>query len=166
MNHSTKEVWKVWIAAILWLGLIVAESSDFGSSTHTSQYLYPVLHYLFGMDYSHFEVWHSAIRKSGHFIGYFTLSVLLFRAWRATLPAKNLSAWSFNWGRIAWMMATLVASLDEWHQSYLASRTGNVRDVLLDSSAALVAQVVLWLWLRGRETNNSGKSTASALPSV
>ena len=42
-------------------------------------------------------------------------------------------------------MAALVACLDEWHQSYLPSRTGNLHDVLLDSTAALIAQIVLFL---------------------
>lgn len=34
--------------------------------------------------------------------------------------------------------------LDEWHQSFLPSRTATFRDVLLDSSAALAAQIVLF----------------------
>jgi len=45
-------------------------------------------------------------------------------------------------------MTALVACLDEWHQSFLPSRTGNLHDVLLDSTAALIAQVVLFLILR------------------
>jgi VanZ family protein len=37
----------------------------------------------------------------------------------------------------------MVASLDEWHQSYIPSRTGTYKDVLLDSSAALIAQIAI-----------------------
>jgi VanZ family protein len=47
-------------------------------------------------------------------------------------------------------MTALVACLDEWHQTYLPSRTGSLHDVILDSAAALVAQVVLYLILRRR----------------
>ena len=47
-------------------------------------------------------------------------------------------------------MTALVACLDEWHQTFLPSRTGNLHDVLLDSTAALIAQVVLFLILRKR----------------
>jgi VanZ family protein len=43
-----------------------------------------------------------------------------------------------------------VASLDEWHQSFLPSRTGRWQDVVLDSSAALVAQIIIWMLLRRR----------------
>jgi VanZ family protein len=47
-------------------------------------------------------------------------------------------------------MAALVASLDEWHQSFLPSRTGTIRDVALDSVAALTSQIVIWMLLRRR----------------
>jgi VanZ family protein len=56
-----------------------------------------------------------------------------------------------RWGTVSFLMTTLVASLDEWHQTFLPSRTGTVRDVILDSSAALIAQVVLFVWLKGEK---------------
>jgi len=47
------------------------------------------------------------------------------------------------------MMTTLVACLDEWHQAYIPTRGSSVHDVLLDSTAALAAQVILWaIWRR------------------
>jgi len=55
-------------------------------------------------------------------------------------------------------MSVLVASLDEWHQSFLSSRTAEVSDVVLDSCAALVAQLVIFWYLRTR----SGQMTAAA----
>jgi VanZ family protein len=45
-------------------------------------------------------------------------------------------------------MAALVSCLDEWHQTFLPSRTGRLHDVVLDSAAALIAQIVLFLILR------------------
>ena len=38
--------------------------------------------------------------------------------------------------------------MDEWHQSYIPTRTGAVSDVILDSTAALVAQVVIFFFLQ------------------
>ena len=96
------------------------------------------------MDAAHFEPWHFFLRKVGHFVGYFILSLLFFRAWRATLPLTRHAKWAIHWARIAWMMTTLVACLDEWHQAYVPGRGSSVHDVLLDSTAALVAQIVLW----------------------
>ncbi len=149
MNPAQKHLLKTWIAAALWLGIIVTESSNLASADNTSRILYPLLHFLFGVSSDHFPAWHAVIRKSGHFVGYFTLSWLLFRAWRDTFPIPERD-WAMPWARISFFMAALVACLDEWHQSYLPSRTGNLHDVLLDSTAALIAQVVLFLILRKR----------------
>jgi VanZ family protein len=38
--------------------------------------------------------------------------------------------------------------MDEWHQSFIPSRTGNPRDVLLDSAAGLVFLLVAHIWQR------------------
>ena len=150
MNPSQKHTLKTWIAAILWLIVITIESSNLGSAANTSRYLYPLLHFLIGLDPARFLVWHPYIRKSGHFVGYFTLSWLLFRAWRATLEGSGTLRWSILWAGIALTMTALVASLDEWHQIYLASRTGTIQDVFLDTFAALTAQFVIYLALRKR----------------
>jgi VanZ family protein len=148
LNSNRRQAIKAWIAALLWLGLIVGESTNYGSAENTSRVLFPVLHFLMGLDPFRFLVWHFYIRKTGHFVGYFGLSVLLFRAWRATIPVARVARWSIEWARIAFFMTALVACLDEWHQTYLPSRTGTLRDVLLDSTAALVAQGVIFLLLK------------------
>ncbi|MGH9530635.1 MAG: VanZ family protein [Terriglobales bacterium] len=151
MKGSTRQIWKAWIPAIIWLCIITIESSDYLSADHTSRILYPVLHFLLGLDQVRFSVWHHYIRKTGHFVGYFTLSYLLFRAWRATLPVPGTVRWVMRWGTVSFLMTVLVASLDEWHQTFLPSRTGTVRDVILDSTAALAAQIVIFVLLRKKE---------------
>ncbi len=149
MTADEKNLLKTWIAAILWLGIILAESTNYASAENTSRFLYPLLHFLLGISPAHFLVWHFLIRKTGHFVGYFTLSLLLFRSWRATFPFPGIS-WTIQWARISFFMTALVASLDEWHQTYLPKRTGTLHDVLLDSAAALVAQILLFAILRSR----------------
>ena len=67
------------------------------------------------------------------------------RSWRATLAFPG--ALGYAVGGIFFLYATLVASLDEWHQSYLPSRTGTWHDVVLDSTAALIAQILLYILL-------------------
>ncbi len=149
-SPEKKQLLKAWWPALLWLGIIVVESTDALSSANTGAILYPVLHFLTGMSLATFLTVHHYLRKLGHFVGYFTLGLLLFRAWKGTLALPQARAWSMQWARIAFFMSALVATLDEWHQTYLASRGGSVRDVLLDSSAALTAQVVIWAFLAVR----------------
>ena len=143
LNSHQRETLKAWIAAILWLIVISIESSTYLSSQNTSRILYPILHFLFGIDYAQFEPWHHVLRKTGHVVGYALLSFFLFRAWRETLPAGEPRKWTFRWADIAVFGTSLVASLDEWHQSFLPSRTGRWQDVVLDTSAGIAAQVLL-----------------------
>lgn len=148
MTNDRHEVLKAWIAAILWLIVIAIESSALLSAHNTSRILYPLLHFLFGLDWEHFHRWHFYIRKTGHVVGYAILSILLFRAWRATLPGMDHAKWALRWATIAVLGTAVVASLDEWHQSFIPSRTGRWQDVVLDTSAGLAAQVLILLWLR------------------
>ena len=144
MNTEQKELLKAWIAAVLWLIVIAIESTAWLSSHNTGRILYPLLHFLFGLDRPHFEVWHVYIRKSGHVVGYAILSILLFRAWRETLPRIDHAKWTLRWAGIAVLGTAIVASLDEWHQSYIPSRTGRWQDVVLDTCAGIAAQVAVF----------------------
>lgn len=137
----------MWLPSAIWLAVIATESTNLGSADHTSRILYPIFHFLFKMDPERFAVWHAVLRKTGHFVGYFTLSVLLFRSWRATFPRLS-TRWCLQWGTLAFLCTVLVAILDEWHQTFLPSRTGTIRDVILDSSAALIAQITLFAILQ------------------
>ncbi len=148
LTPGRHHVLKAWIALILWLIVISVESTTYLSSQHTGRFLYPLLHYLFGIDYAAFEPYHFFLRKSGHVFGYGLLSILFFRAWRETLPSPSGAKWAFRWASIAVLGTAIVASLDEWHQSFLPSRTGTVHDVILDTCAGLAAQLALFLWQR------------------
>lgn len=148
MNSDRHRILKAWIAAILWLIVIAIESTAYLSANNTSRILYPILHFLFGVRRANFEPWHVFIRKSGHVFGYGLLSILLFRAWRETLHAAENRRWTFRWSTLALLGTALVASLDEWHQSYLPSRTGRWQDVVLDTCGGIAAQLVLLLYWR------------------
>jgi VanZ family protein len=148
LSPHRKDILKTWFAAGLWLALIAIESTNYLSAENTSRFLYPIFRFLFAMDWRHFLFWHHYIRKTGHFVGYFVLSVLLFRAWKSTLRLP--AVWALRWSVIAFLMSAMVASMDEWHQTFLPSRTGRYSDVVLDSSAALTAQIVIFLFLRSK----------------
>lgn len=137
----------MWLPSVIWLTVITLESTNLGSAEHTGWILYPIFHFVFKMDLARFGVWHALLRKTGHVVGYFILSVLLFRSWRATFPRLS-TRWCLQWATVALLSTLLVAMLDEWHQTSLASRTGTFRDVILDSTAGLVAQIALFVILR------------------
>lgn len=157
MNSERNNLLKAWTAAVLWLIVIAIESTAWLSAHNTSRILYPILHFLFGLDWAHFDIWHFYIRKSGHVVGYAILSSLLFRAWKATWPAVR--NWRLRWAGTAMLGTILVASLDEWHQSFIPSRTGRWQDVVIDTCGALAAQIIIFFWSR-----NSGSGLSSSVP--
>ena len=156
MSRDRNHVLKAWIALILWLIVIAIESTTYMSSQQTSRILYPILHFLFGINYAQFEPWHHFLRKCGHVLGYALLSILLFRAWRETLPSPLGLKWTPRWAAIAVFGTAFVATLDEWHQSYLPSRTGTYRDVILDTSAGIAAQLAIFLYHKRRRRRLAG----------
>jgi VanZ family protein len=156
LSTQRHNVLKAWIAAILWLIVIAIESTTYLSSHNTSRFLYPLMHFLFGMNHARFEHLHFYLRKGGHVFGYGMLCILLFRAWRETLPAMDGAKWTFRWAALAVFGTAVVASLDEWHQSYIPSRTGTPWDVLLDTCAGIAAQILVvayYAWSRRRSSS-------------
>jgi VanZ family protein len=148
VSSSTTRIFSVWLPTAIWLAVIFLESTNLGSSEHTSRILYPIFHFLFGMDLVRFATWHHFLRKAGHAVGYFTLSVLFFRSWRATFRRLSSTRWCLKWATVALVCTALASIFDEWHQSFLSSRTATVRDVILDCTAALVAQIALFAVVR------------------
>jgi len=148
LSADRHHVLKAWIAAILWLVVIAIESTTYLSAHTTSRILYPVLHFLFGLNHARFEHWHFYIRKGGHVFGYGLLSILLFRAWRETLPVYRDPKWTLRWPGIAVLGTAFVATLDEWHQSFLPLRTGTWHDVVLDTCAGISVQMLVFLFCK------------------
>ena len=138
---------RAWWPAAVWVGVIAFESTDYLSSDNTSSVLYSVLTRLFGpINLYDFLVWHAHVRKVGHFVGYGILCLLLWRGWRATLNIARSS--NLLPALLALLGTALVASADEWHQTLLPSRTGTIRDVILDSVGGLVFLLLAQIWLR------------------
>ncbi len=135
---------------MVWIGLISMESSDAFSSQNTGSMLYALLTRLFGeIDLYDFLMFHFYLRKTGHVIGYGMLALLLLRGWRMTIgPAR---AWLRRMLFLSWIGTAFVASMDEWHQTFIPSRTGAVHDVILDSIAGLGFLLIAYLWLRRSE---------------
>jgi VanZ family protein len=138
---------RAWWPALVWIGLIAFESTDFFSSRNTGSMLYTLLTRLFGqVDFYTFLVFHHYLRKTGHVVGYGMLSLLLLRGWRATLgPVPKLL---LRAALLSWLGTVLVAAMDEWHQSYLPSRTGTAHDVALDTVAGVAFLLAAYFWLR------------------
>jgi VanZ family protein len=132
--------WPVAIAVCV----IIFESTMLFGADRTSGPLRWVWEHIFGHVSNHrWAILHHYIRKTGHFLGYGTMGLLWLRAWWMTLPRAGILLNAL----LALFGTALVASLDEFHQSFLPNRTGIPSDVLLDCCGAVVL-LMLFLVLR------------------
>ncbi len=166
-----------WLPAMIMLAIIAAESTDRFSSSHTGEMLRSLLAW-FSVHPSLQTISkaNAILRKCGHALGYGLLSFLLFRACRGTFrtlagfydwrtsrvtglprPHAFRFLWQLPWALAAMGVTALTATADELHQMTIASRTGSWWDVLLDSCASLLAQILIF-WFALRNTRRAART--------
>lgn len=77
------------------------------------------------------------VRKGAHIFAYFMLGVLTFRALRQTKLAKP-ALWTI-------IICAIYAATDEFHQLFVVGRSGEMRDILIDTVAATVGIAITHL---------------------
>jgi VanZ family protein len=132
---------RYWLPAIVWACLISGFSTDTFSSEHTSVFIIPALRWIFPHAGAEtLELMHTIIRKMAHLTEYFILSIFLMLGLRG-----QDRGWKLRWAIWAIIIAAGYASFDEFHQSFVPSRTASPWDALLDTTGASIAQIVLWV---------------------
>ena len=136
---------RYWLPVVLWMSLIFGMSTNAGSTQNTSRIIGPILRW-FNPSVADETIWRIqlVVRKTAHFTEYGILSLLLWRARRRPV-GTDVQPWKWSEVGFALGLTVLFAITDEWHQSFVPSREGSLRDVLIDSAGALTALVCLWL---------------------
>jgi VanZ family protein len=148
---------KVWLPVAIAIAIICIESTDTFSSEHTSGWLRPIIErWLGAFSDARWETFHHYFRKTGHFVGYGTVGFTFLRAWLHTLAQRgrtSLFTWRLESTILAIFSTAIVASADEFHQTFIPSRTGTPVDVLLDTCGATVLCLLVWLVCWSGRTN-------------
>jgi len=137
---------KYWLPLLIWLGVIFINSSSAMSAEHTSRHIVPVLLWLKpGM--SPQAIWIILVfaRKSAHVIEYTVLALLLWRALRSFSIFRTKILVAFG---AALLGSAIFAASDEFHQTFIQSRTPSVRDVFLDVAGALLGLLIVSIFAR------------------
>jgi VanZ family protein len=144
---------------LIWIVLIFWASTDRFSSENTADVIQPWLAWLFpGMSAGTLETLHGWIRKSAHVTEYAIFSLLVARAF-----LSSSRPWlSRGWFVAGFLVLTALAASDEYHQSFVPSRTAAVTDVLIDMSGGLVALTILALFRRWLSARRLGRTTTTA----
>jgi len=127
---------KYWLPVLVWMICVFIGSTDLLSAEHTSRFIGPFLRW-FAPEVSEATVAsvQMVVRKCAHLTEYAILAVLLCRAFRQ------------HRGRafgIVLIISALYAALDEFHQSFVATRTASPWDVMIDSAGALIGLLLYW----------------------
>lgn len=136
-----------WVPALAWMLLMFIGSTDMLSAEHTSRFLVPFLHW-FNPQISMATIVsiHFALRKIAHFMEYAVLAGLLWRGLRGSFSAASKMALAFS----AFLVAATFAASDEYHQSFVPSRTASARDVMIDCVGAFVTVLLCLMFARAR----------------
>jgi VanZ family protein len=152
--------------------VIATESTATFSGGRTMMWVYRALSQFFPhITWAQVYYINFTLRKTGHFLGYATLSSFAFYGWMETL-AYQRERWLRKLGRMetpprrwhlrAAVLAVLVtfaaAGLDEFHQLALRGRTGSIRDVFLDTMGGVFAQILLLLYWTRKKSGRSQES--------
>ena len=108
-------------------------STDLMSAEHTSRFIGPFLRWI-APDISDATIAsiQLLVRKGAHLTEYAILAALLYRGFRQ--GRENF----WRTAALALVAAAICASLDEFHQSFVPSRTGTPWDVMIDTCGAVI----------------------------
>jgi VanZ family protein len=131
---------KYWLPLLLWLGVIFLGSTDLMSVEHTSRFIVPFLRWLKpDISPDTLASIHFIVRKCAHLSEYAILALLWFRAAISVTNSKrSLSILCVS----VWIGCLFVATMDEFHQSFVASRGPSIRDVMIDGAGAIVGLLI------------------------
>lgn len=133
-----------WMAVILWMMLIFALShqpaSDSGEiSSGITKFVIEAVGQIMPMAEADFDLFEHIVRKNAHFFIYLVFGILVVRAFTKSGVNSSKAIGS------AIVICVLYAMSDEFHQLFIAGRSGEIHDVLIDGWGAVAGIVLYWL---------------------
>ena len=125
---------------VLWATLIFIFSSGLFSGSNTSSVLRPLIQWVYpGISDAALGLIHGLIRKASHFVEYAILALLAARA----LRTSSRDFLRNHWFAVSLTFVALYALSDEFHQSFVSSRTASIYDCLIDTAGGLAALLII-----------------------
>ena len=139
-----KSFLKYWLPLFIWLGVIFVGSTEVMSAEQTSRFLVPFLRWLDPqISFAAIAAIHFALRKLGHLTEYAIFAALLWRALRCGTCLQAKMSILFL---LAWLAAAIFAVTDEFHQSFVPSRTASPIDIMIDICGAMIGLIICMMF--------------------
>lgn len=140
---------KYWSPVLLCIGFIYWMSTSMFSAHNTYFFLEPVIRFFFpSISHRRLVMIHNLLRKAAHVTEYFAIGLLLFRAFRSGSTDRRYLRWALS----SIVVIVFLAAADEYHQSGIATRTGSLTDIGIDTTGGMLAQCAGVLWNYRRRT--------------
>jgi VanZ family protein len=131
---------------IIWAALIFIGSTDLLSASNTGGVLVrPVLWLFPHLGESKLEIFQLVVRKAGHVTEYAIFALLAAQAFRTSSRELLRNHWFW----VSLLLVIAYALSDEFHQSFVPSRTASIYDCMIDSLGGLTTLVLLAIRKRG-----------------
>jgi VanZ family protein len=135
---------KYWLPPFIWLAVIFVGSTEVMSAEQTSHFLVPFLRWLDPqISFATIAAIHFALRKLGHLTEYAIFAALLWRALRCGTCLQAKMSILFL---LAWLAAAIFAVTDEFHQSFVPSRTASPIDMMIDICGAMIGLIICMMF--------------------
>jgi VanZ family protein len=145
-------LWRRYLPLVIWMVLIFIGSTALLTPNHTGSLLQSLLA-VFSIHLDRVTADHvnHIVRKCGHVCEYSILALLAARVF-LTSSRAGLSRW---WWACSLAVVIAFASTDEYHQTFVAGREGQVKDVLLDTAGGAAAltffAIARAIWMSSRK---------------
>jgi VanZ family protein len=121
-----------YLPLVVWLAFISLASTDSFNAANTSRIIGPLVLWLFpNTSPETLATIHFVVRKIAHFTEYAILGFLAARAFRVHQ----------RWFLISLVLIVVYALFDEYHQSFVPSRTASIFDSFIDMAGGLSALI-------------------------
>lgn len=111
--------------------------------SNTSRFVRPLLEFLFpNASEATYLIYHGYVRKIAHLTEYAALAFLASRAFWYSSQNFLREYWHLS----AFILALLIATIDEVNQSFNSTRTGSIYDVILDVFGGLIMIILLFAY--------------------
>ena len=137
-TRSTRERILRYVPLIIWMAFISFASSSEFSAINTSRVVRPLLLWLFpNITEESIGVAHFLVRKAAHITEYAVLGWLAARAF----TGSSREFLRHRWFLAGLLLIGLHALLDEYHQSFVPSRTGSLFDSGIDIAGGIIGLI-------------------------